>query len=138
MQLAVTTLLASLAVAALKSISTSSSPWDLQAFGGVAQHVSHWRWGVLDGGSGHCFPAGHASTGFAFIGGFFVFRGSPQVSRRWLACALIAGLLFGLGQQVRGAHFMSHTLWSGWGCFSVAWATGHLWGRSGPLRRAAV
>ncbi len=33
---------------------------------------------------------------------------------------LLAGLLLGAAQQLRGAHFMSHTLWTGWICWSVA------------------
>ena len=52
-------ILASLAVVAiLKRSSATSCPWDLSLFGGVAEYVSHWRWGVHDGGAGRCFPAG--------------------------------------------------------------------------------
>ena len=120
-QLALTTLAALLAVSTLKLHSHTSCPWDLQAFGGVATHVSHWAWGVRDGGSGGCFPAGHASAGFAFVGGFFAFRQAlPRTARRWLAGAMLAGLVFGLAQQVRGAHYMSHTFWTAWLCWSVA------------------
>ena len=56
-----------LVVTAIKRISLTSCPWELQAFGGVASHVSHWSWGVSDGGSGHCFPGGHASSAMAFL-----------------------------------------------------------------------
>jgi membrane-associated PAP2 superfamily phosphatase len=120
LQLVVTTLAAVLVVSSLKGVSATSCPWDLSAFGGVARHVSHWSW-LRDGGSGHCFPAGHASSGFAFVGGYFVWRHrSPAWARAWLAVALLAGFTLGLGQQVRGAHFMSHTLWTGWLCWSVA------------------
>jgi len=76
---------------------------------------------VRDGGSGGCFPAGHASAGFAFIGGFFALRHTlPRTARRWLAGALAAGLVLGLAQQVRGAHYMSHTLWTAWLCWASA------------------
>ncbi len=120
-QLALTTLAALLTVSTLKLYSHTSCPWDLQDFGGVATHVSHWAWGIRDGGSGGCFPAGHASAGFAFIGGFFAFRHVlPQTARRWLAGAMLAGFVFGLAQQVRGAHYMSHTFWTAWLCWSVA------------------
>lgn len=118
-QLITTTLLAVLAVSSLKAFSPTSCPWDLAAFGGVARHISHWSW-LPDGGSGRCFPAGHASSGFAFVCGYFVWRRhSPKVALIWLALALLAGFTLGLGQQVRGAHFMSHTLWTGWICWSV-------------------
>ncbi len=120
LQLVVTTLSGALAVALFKSFSTTSCPWDLAAFGGTAQHVSHWL-RLADGGSGHCFPAGHASSGFAFVGGYFALqRSSPARARAWLGTSLAAGLLLGVAQQVRGAHFMSHTLWTGWLCWALA------------------
>ena len=120
-QLALTTLAALLTVSTIKLYSQTSCPWDLQAFGGVATYVSHWAWGIRDGGTGGCFPAGHASAGFAFLGGFFAFRHVlPGTARRWLAGAMLVGLVFGLAQQVRGAHYMSHTLWTAWLCWAVA------------------
>lgn len=122
-RIVVAALLSVTAVALLKQFSTTSCPWDLAPFGGVARYHPHWAaLGLADGGSGHCFPAGHASSGFAFIGGFFAFRRTaPGMARRWLAGALLAGLVLGVAQQLRGAHFMSHTLWSGWLCWCVAW-----------------
>lgn len=133
LQLAVTTLAAALAVSLLKSFSTASCPWDLALFGGTAQYLTHWT-GTGDGGPGHCFPAGHAASGFAFVGGFFALRqGAPAVARIWLAGALAAGFVLGAGQQLRGAHFMSHTLWTGWICWFVALAIDQAW----PARGAA-
>jgi membrane-associated PAP2 superfamily phosphatase len=112
-----------LLVSVLKHYSLSSCPWDLQPFSGPAAHVSHWLWGVRDGGPGHCFPAGHASAAFAWLAGWFAWRDvHPRRARVWLAGALIAGLVLGVGQQARGAHFTSHTLWTGWICWTWAWA----------------
>jgi len=120
-QLALTTLAALLAVSTIKLRSHTSCPWDLQQFGGVATYVSHWAWGLRDGGTGGCFPGGHASAGFAFVGGFFAFRHAlPLTAQRWLVGAMLAGFVFGLAQQVRGAHYMSHTLWTAWLCWTVA------------------
>jgi membrane-associated PAP2 superfamily phosphatase len=120
-QLALTTLLALLLISEIKLHSHTSCPWDLKQFGGVAVYVSHWALGVADGGSGGCFPAGHASAGFAFLGGFFAFKHFlPRVARRWLVGALVAGLVMGVAQQVRGAHYMSHTLWTAWLCWACA------------------
>ncbi|MDR0225367.1 MAG: phosphatase PAP2 family protein [Burkholderiaceae bacterium] len=117
-------LLSLAAISVLKYTSTTSCPWDLAEFGGVARYVSHWSVGLIDGGPGRCFPAGHASTGFAFLAGYFALRHhAPRAARLWLATALGAGLLMGLAQQMRGAHFMSHTLWTGWLC----WTTGWIW-----------
>ncbi|RZI74572.1 MAG: phosphatase PAP2 family protein [Variovorax sp.] len=122
-QLAVTVLASVLAVSLIKTHSQTSCPWDLQAFGGIARYVSHWRWGLDDGGPGKCFPAGHASAAFAYVGGWFAFRrNAPRLAGWWLACAVLAGLALGIGQQMRGAHYMSHTLWTAWICWSVGFA----------------
>lgn len=122
LRLALATLLASLAVSVSKNFSLASCPWDLQLFGGVARYASHWSL-LPDGGGGRCFPAGHASAGFAFVSGYFAFRHeAPHLARAWLAAAVAVGLLFGVAQQLRGAHFMSHTLWTGWICWVVAWS----------------
>ena len=108
-----------LAITVLKRLNHTSCPWDLAEFGGVARHVSHWLWGVRDGGAGHCFPAGHASTAFAYLAGWFVLRRSaPRAAGRWLLGALLAGMVLGLAQQMRGAHYMSHTLWTAWICWA--------------------
>lgn len=121
LQLAVTPLVASVFVSVLKLHSTTSCPWDLQQFGGVAVYVSHWTRGVADGGGGGCFPAGHASAGFAFLGGFFAFRSTqPALAKRLLVAVMAFGLLLGLAQQIRGAHYMSHTLWTAWLCWMCA------------------
>ncbi|MDO5693975.1 MAG: phosphatase PAP2 family protein [Pseudomonadota bacterium] len=111
-------LLAALVVQVLKRVSLTSCPWDLQAFGGTAQYVSHWRWGMADGGGGHCFPAGHASTAFAFLAAFFWLRPwAPRTASVALGLTLLAGLGFGAVQIVRGAHYLSHVLWAGWFCW---------------------
>ncbi|MFI8617807.1 phosphatase PAP2 family protein [Acidovorax sp. NPDC077693] len=122
LQMAVSALLALALISIVKNLSATSCPWDLAQFGGVARHVSHWALGVLDGGSGRCFPAGHASAGFAFLGGYFALRHkAPAAARWWLAGSLLAGFVLGAAQQVRGAHFMSHTLWTGWLCWTTGW-----------------
>lgn len=122
LQMALSELLALAVVSVAKNLSTTSCPWDLSEFGGVARYASHWALGVIDGGGGRCFPAGHASAGFAFLGGYFAIRHkAPSAARWWLAGALLAGFTLGAAQQVRGAHFMSHTLWTGWLCWTTGW-----------------
>jgi membrane-associated PAP2 superfamily phosphatase len=110
-------LLCMLLVPAIKRFSTTSCPWDLAEFGGAAQYLSHWRWGVPDGGGGRCFPSGHAVAAFGFLGQYFMWRRHDrQRARLWLWGVCAAGVLFGAGQWLRGAHFVSHTLWSAWLC----------------------
>ena len=110
-----------LLVSAIKRVSVTSCPWDLAAFGGNLPLVSHWQLGLSDGGPGHCFPAGHASAGFAWIAGWFAWPRGSRAARVWLATALVGGLVLGVAQQLRGAHFMSHTLWTAWTCWTWAW-----------------
>lgn len=132
------TTLACLAVISLiKRASLTSCPWDLAEFGGTAVHVSHWVFGVRDGGGGHCFPSGHASAAFAYLaGGCALARAYPRTAKAWLAACIGLGLVYGLGQMVRGAHYPSHTMWTGWICWAVTVAAAHLGPR--PLGRPAT
>lgn len=114
-----------LSISSLKHFSLTSCPWDLQEFGGKASYVSHWTWGTRDGGAGRCFPAGHASSALAFIALAlpWLFSGQASLRRRgqWLLLlALLSGLVFGLAQTLRGAHYPSHTLWTAWICWVIA------------------
>jgi membrane-associated PAP2 superfamily phosphatase len=140
-QLAASALLASALISLLKTGSHSSCPWDLHEFGGVARYASHWTgWLQPDGGTGQCFPAGHATSGFAFLGGYFALRHEqPRLARVWLALAMLAGFVLGVAQQLRGAHFMSHTLWTGWLCWMTAWLTDPLFaGPAEPSRQEVL
>ncbi len=116
-----------LCISSLKQISMTSCPWDLQDFGGTAVYVSHWRWGVNDGGAGRCFPGGHASSALAFLTVSLpwlsnIAPGARYRGRILLLCVMLCGLVLGLTQTVRGAHYPSHTLWTGLICWWVALA----------------
>ncbi|CAN5269780.1 phosphatase PAP2 family protein [soil metagenome] len=123
-QLALSLAVAVLLISGMKKFSNTSCPAELEVFGRTARYVSHWAWfGASDGGTGRCFPAGHASAAFAFVGGYFAFvKRSPETARLWLATAVLSGIALGVAQQVRGAHFMSHTLWTAWLCWASALA----------------
>ena len=119
----ISAMLVLLVLTGLKSSSSTSCPWELREFGGVAAYISHWQWNVLDGGEGNCFPAGHASAAFCFFSGYFALRHkAPRAAQLWLAVTLAAGALIGFAQQVRGAHYLSHTLWTAWFCWVLAGA----------------
>jgi len=113
-------------VSVLKHHSLTSCPWELQAFGGAASYVSHWQWVVTDGGGGRCFPGGHASSAFAYwalaLPGLAALPGSKpyQTATRLLALVLLAGVVLGTVQTLRGAHYPSHTLWTAWVCWVAA------------------
>lgn len=123
-----TCLLCLLVIPLLKHASQTSCPWSLAEFGGTARYVSHWRLGTADGGGGGCFPSGHASAAFSFLSGYFALRQRHSVAaQRWLAAVVVLGLVFGIGQTLRGAHYPSHTLWTAWTCLVLTLASHHGW-----------
>jgi membrane-associated PAP2 superfamily phosphatase len=102
-------------VSLLKSRSIHHCPWDLQRYGGFAPYLRIFD--ALPEGikAGHCFPAGHASSAW-WLAAFSVFW-LPHKPRRALLVfimGLLPGLLLGWVQQMRGAHLLTHTLWSAW------------------------
>jgi membrane-associated PAP2 superfamily phosphatase len=111
-----------IAVPLLKRFSDTSCPWDLIEFGGVWPHVPHAQWGATDGGPGGCFPSGHAVSAFGFIGVGFLWRERhPGWARAAWVLVLVAGGLAGFAQVARGAHHVSHVLWTAWLCYAIAW-----------------
>lgn len=118
------TLLVFTVVPLVKDTSATSCPWSLAEFGGKASYVSHWRWGVGDGGPGRCFPSGHATSAAAFFTGWFALRRQhPRAARLWLGAALLLTVLMGGAQVMRGAHYVSHVLWAAWLCWLAATVT---------------
>lgn len=122
----VATLMTMLAISALKQVSQSSCPWSLAEFGGgPAVWVSHWDWARVDGGPGHCFPSGHAASSFGFLAWLWIWAPwREQRPRLWalLCIAVLGGGLLGtIAQSARGAHYLSHSLWSAWLCACLSW-----------------
>ncbi|HBK47551.1 MAG TPA: hypothetical protein DDZ67_14180 [Xanthomonadaceae bacterium] len=107
-------------VSLLKKWTRVDCPWDLARYGGdrALFGLFQSRHGIEASG---CFPAGHASAGYAWVALYFVAL-AWRPAWRWpaLAIGLGAGLVFGFSQQLRGAHFLSHDLWSLATCWSVA------------------
>lgn len=106
----------------IKHVSTTSCPWSLAEFGGtVARYVPHWVLHASDAGPGGCFPSGHASTAFSFCGGWFALRArAPRAARWWLLATVLSGALLGWVQVMRGAHYLSHPLWTAWICWTAS------------------
>lgn len=108
-------------VGAAKAFSSRHCPWDVDRYTGHAPYTPLFV--PLPPGvrPGHCFPSSHAATGFGLLGLYFVFRDrSRRRALLGLAAGLAVGGLFSFAQLVRGAHFLSHDLWSAAICWAVA------------------
>lgn len=108
-------------VAILKVLTNRDCPWNMTRYGGKVVWTRLFEAGpeLAEGvRRGACFPAAHAATGFGVIALYFAAR-ACGVRRAWLWAlpGVGLGLLFGYGQQVRGAHFASHNVWS----LAVGW-----------------
>lgn len=133
--LLLSTVLAIALVSALKSLTDIDCPWDLRRYGGADEFFGLFSQRPPGLGRGRCFPAGHASAGYAWVALYF-FLASVQPRWRWfgLSVGLGLGLLFGVSQQLRGAHFLSHDLWT----LAIAWSAAlTLYLAMTPLRRTA-
>jgi len=101
-----------LAIAGLKDVTNIYTPAQTQRYGGRAPYVrlfERYPPDFHDTRRGRGYPAGHASGGFALMGGWFALR------RRWskrlaLAAGLAAGWTMGIYQTVNGQHYLSHTV----------------------------
>ncbi|MGE8216850.1 MAG: phosphatase PAP2 family protein [Stenotrophomonas maltophilia] len=108
-------------VSLLKSLTNMDCPWDLARYGGVRDYVGLLASRAAGMPRGECFPGGHSSAGFAWVAlYFFAWMVRPAWRWRGLAVGLLAGTLFGASQQLRGAHFLSHDLWTLATCWAVS------------------
>jgi membrane-associated PAP2 superfamily phosphatase len=111
-------------VSVLKRMSASHCPWDIVDYGGSAPYVHLLEAMPAGVAAGHCFPAGHATSVLWLVSLCTLWL--PSQPRRACIVAIMALLLGGVVggiQQLRGAHFLSHTLWSMW----IACAVTFLW-----------
>ncbi|MEK6733513.1 MAG: phosphatase PAP2 family protein, partial [Pseudomonadota bacterium] len=101
-----------LIVASLKHYSHVHCPHNIYEFGGGVMHVSPldiFKEGVFFANTGKCFPAGHASGGFALISLYFVLAHS-RLKFLALFGGLSLGSIMGLYQISKGVHYLSDTI----------------------------
>ncbi len=111
--LAVSAVGAGVAINLLKQATHVDCPWDLLRYGGDFPYIKKFAVHPKDFQTGACFPAGHASAGYAWLGLYYFARDLfPRWQRAALTGVVLLGLVFGIGQQLRGAHFLSHDLWT--------------------------
>jgi len=103
-----------LIVAGSKQFTNINCPKDLICYNGSAPYERVLAIEAPDRPTakrGKCFPAGHASGGFALMALFFCFK-NAKARRIGLTSAIAVGWTMGLYQMFRGEHFVSHTLTS--------------------------
>jgi membrane-associated PAP2 superfamily phosphatase len=105
----------------LKHFSGHACPWAIVEFGGTAPYrhlfAGHGALPPLEG----CFPAAHPLVGYAWLCvGLALYPVSRRLATGWTRAAFLAGTALGLVQVLRGAHFLSHVLWTAWTAWAIA------------------
>jgi membrane-associated PAP2 superfamily phosphatase len=110
-------------VQSLKGASVHACPYDLAMYGGKEMWFPLFDAVANVVHKGQCWPGGHASAGFGIIAGYFALRTQQPRWARWaLITGLVLGSVMGAVQVVRGAHFISHNLWSLWLTWAMCFA----------------
>lgn len=107
-------------VAVAKETTNRHCPWDHTRYDGPVPYSRLFEPPPAECKPGKCFPAGHAAGGFSLMGLYFVFYRRRPLALAGLAIGLGLGTLFSFGQVARGAHFVSHNLWTAAICWAVA------------------
>lgn len=125
-----------LLVAISKDQTNVHCPSELIRYGGTVPYVrvlEHYPEGARPERPGHCFPAGHASGGFALVA--LAGLGRTRFGRRLgLGIGVGLGTYMGVYQMAKGAHYLSHTLITA----LFAWIMFLVWRRIIPARPKQV
>lgn len=98
-----------------KYLSIHHCPWNLSRYGGFAPYLRIFDALPAGVSAGRCFPAGHASRALWLASACaFWLPARPMRGLGVFVAGLLPGLALGWAQQMRGAHFLTHTLWSLW------------------------
>ena len=98
--------------AGLKATTNVACPRDLTGFGGKIPYIrlfEHYPADDKPQERQRCYPAGHASGGFALMSLFFLFH-SARNRRRALLFGVATGWIMGTYKMLIGDHFLSHTI----------------------------
>jgi len=131
-------LLVPLIISSLKQASVAHCPWDLARYGGNEPYLRLFDALPFGVQPGHCLPAGHASSALWLVSLCVLWLPArPRTALRVAVAALMFGGLIGWLQQLRGAHFLTHTLWSLWIACAVVFVLVQIV-QSTPARRTAA
>jgi membrane-associated PAP2 superfamily phosphatase len=112
---AIASLIIATSVAVFKHFSVLHCPWSVDRYGGSAPFIRLFDFVPSPVQAGHCFPAGHATVGL-WLAALCVFwlPHKPKTAFTVFLLGLSVGFALGWVQQMRGAHFLFHTLWATW------------------------
>jgi membrane-associated PAP2 superfamily phosphatase len=101
-----------LMIGSLKAISNTPCPCNIVNFDGIYPDIKvfdSYPKDFVQPSKAKCWPAGHASGGFALMALFFLFK--TQINqKRALILALLTGWSMGTYKMLLGDHFLSHTI----------------------------
>jgi PAP2 (acid phosphatase) superfamily protein len=97
----------------LKGLTDVPCPYQLRAYGGQLEHIGFvetlFHNGYTNPSRGRCFPAAHASGGFALLSLYFL-----PANKMWrcifFGFGMFCGWVMGIYQMIRGDHFITHTM----------------------------
>ena len=101
-----------LTVGALKAMTNTPCPKNTDIYGGSYPEVKvleSYPKGFKEKKRIKCWPAGHASGGFALLSLFFLFK-TPKNRKRAIIFAMVVGWSMGLYKMFIGDHYLSHTI----------------------------
>jgi membrane-associated PAP2 superfamily phosphatase len=104
-----------LVISFIKSKTNIHCPNDLSDYNGrvpfrTLLDFSTYREVLTKYGNGNCFPGGHASGGYAFMSTYFVLDETNK--KNGILFGFLLGTYMALYQTFKGAHFLSHTLFT--------------------------
>lgn len=99
-------------VGSLKAITNTPCPCNIEYFGGEYPDIKvfdKYPENFIQKSKAKCWPAGHASGGFALMALFFFFK-NPRNQFFGLIGAITLGWSMGTYKMLLGDHFLSHTI----------------------------
>ena len=101
-----------LLIGSLKAITNTPCPCNIVNFNGKYPDIKvfdSYPKDFIQTSKAKCWPAGHASGGFALMALFFLFK-TPINQKRALITALVIAWSMGTYKMLLGDHFLSHTI----------------------------
>jgi membrane-associated PAP2 superfamily phosphatase len=111
-------------------------PKQTTEYGGSMEFRPVWVVGIPR--KAKSFPCGHASIGFFFMAGYFVwYKRNRKTAHAWLVFGLLYGSVIGLARMAKGGHWFSDVVWSAvfvyYTSYLSAWICGLLKPRENTL-----